>query len=115
MNKIQNLKTVAAVERERERERERESLYSTWNSFTRPQDCLLENKKVNNVENINNNKEFNKGRTMPIFEKGIGLSLFAFVKEKIVVQKLNYILHGKCYIGIESFRYKFLKKVRAGP
>ena len=34
MNKIQNLKTVAAVERERERERE--SLYSTWNSFTRP-------------------------------------------------------------------------------
>jgi len=84
-------------------------------THTHTGDCLLENKKLNNVEHINNNIKFNKGRTMPIFEKGIGLSLFAFVKEKIVVQKLNYILHGKCYIGIESFRYKFLKKVRAGP
>ena len=34
MNKIQNLKTLAAVEREREREREG-LFYSTWNSFTR--------------------------------------------------------------------------------
>jgi len=52
---------------------------------------------------------------MPIFEKGIGLSLFAVVEEKIVSRKLNYMLYGQYYRGIESFRYKFLKKARAGP
>ena len=42
MKKIkENAETLVAVERERERERE--SLYSTWNSFTRP--CILSFRK----------------------------------------------------------------------
>ena len=44
MKTTKSLKTLAVVERERERERE--SLYSTWNSFTRPLYCRLENKKI---------------------------------------------------------------------
>ena len=60
---------------------------------------------------MNNNVKFNKGRTMPIFNRGVGLSLFAFVKEKIVVQKIYYIY----YTGIEGLGCEFFKKVRAGP
>jgi len=48
---------------------------------------------------------------MPIFNRGVGLSLFAFVKEKIVVQKIYYIY----YTGIEGLGCEFFKKVRAGP
>ena len=46
MKTTKSLKTLAVVERERERERG--SLYSTWNSFTRPHTiyCHLENKKI---------------------------------------------------------------------
>ena len=57
-NKIKKLEKIAetrmAVERERERERERESLYSTWNSFTRLYIvyCHLENKNYQNVKTI---------------------------------------------------------------
>ena len=38
MKTTKSLKTLVAVERE--------SLYSTWNSFTRPIYCHLENKKT---------------------------------------------------------------------
>ncbi len=36
-------------ERERERERERVSLYSTWNSSTRPHTLCLVNKRKQNI------------------------------------------------------------------
>jgi len=49
-------------------------------THTHTGDCLLENKKTNNkVEIKNNSIKFNKGRTMPIYNKGMGLSLSAFV------------------------------------
>ena len=48
---------------------------------------------------------------MPIFNNGIGLSLFAFVKEKNVSRKLYHT----CYIDIKGFGDKFLRMVRAGP
>jgi len=74
--------------------------------------CLLENKKSDNkAEPKKYNIKFNKGRTMPSFNKGIGLSLFAFMQQKIVSQKLYYIY----YIYIKGLEYKFLRLVRAGP
>jgi len=72
MKTTKSLKTLAVVERERERERE--SLYSTWNSFTRPLYCHLENKK----RKLNSSK--NKGRTMPV-KQVIVLPLCAFVEK----------------------------------
>jgi len=80
-------------------------------THTHTGDCLLENKNTNNAEHINNNTKFNKDRTMPIFNNGIGLSLFAFVKEKNVSRKLYHT----CYIDIKGFGDKFLRMVRAGP
>jgi len=109
IERIKNAKTLVAVERERERE----NLFIQYG--IRLLDyivyCLLEDKKIKNVEIINNNIKFNKGRAMPIFNKGIGLSLFAFMQQKIVSQKLYYIY----YIYIKGLEYKFLRLVRAGP
>jgi len=72
-------------------------------THTHTGDCLLENKKINlnNAEILNKNIKLNKGRTTPIFNNGIGLSLSAFWK-KIKSYKNNKYL----------IRYK---EVRAGP
>jgi len=84
--------------------------------------CLLENKKanLNNVENLNKSIKLNKGRTMPIFNRGIGLSLFAFVKMKIVLSQqhkmMSYILRDYIkFKNIGVFIYRSSMQVRAGP
>ena len=78
-NKIKKITKIAETRMavERERERERESLYLTWNSFTKlhTQYCHLENKK----EKLNSNKF--KGRTMPNGKNGIGLSFCVFCEK----------------------------------
>jgi len=48
---------------------------------------------------------------MPILGKGIGLSLFAFVKETIINKKAYYTY---C-INNGDFEYAFSRSVRAGP
>ena len=75
-NKIKKLEKIAETRMavERERERERESLYLTWNSFTKlhTQYCHLENKK----RKLNSSK----GRTMPV-KQAIALPLCALTEK----------------------------------